>query len=142
MNKMVIASRTLLAFVVGVSLFLGAQERDNLSTFTTSFEFWVNGTRFPAGSYILDNSVPSTIIVRSEDGRFLEQAPTLVEGDAVNPSDSGYFCFPTGRCDLARIWGALGKRILTTHVMEADGGDIREVQIKHISASAGAKETH
>ena len=103
----------------------------------------MNGTRFPAGSYILDNSIPTMIIVRSKDGRLVEQAATLVKGDAVDPLDARViFIARRGRYDLAKIWGARGKRILTSHVTEETNGDTREVKMRSNGVTSEAKEPH
>jgi hypothetical protein len=87
MNRIVVAGTIILSLAMSSSLILYSQEQDGESTFTTSFEFWGIATRFLLGSYILGDSIPSMIVVvRSKDGRFVEEAPTLIEEDPVDPS--------------------------------------------------------
>jgi len=109
-----------------------AQLGNVAATFNAPFEFWVNGTRFAPGEYSLDATVPSMAIVRSKDGRKLEMAATLVDGDPVPEKEARViFVLRNGRYHLVKIRGVLGKRTLTAHSGEDNGDGVREVKIEY-----------
>jgi hypothetical protein len=139
MKAYVLSVVLIFSFLLVLSAAGIAQQSNSVASISVPFAFWVNDTRFPAGEYILDHSQPAAIIVRSKDGRLIESAPTLINGDPIPANDArAIFVLRKGRYELVKIWGIFGKRTLSAHLDEDNGDGVREVKITH--ANAGVQE--
>jgi hypothetical protein len=134
-----VISAVLMSAVLLFSGLLNAQDNQPVSTISVPFEFWVDSTRFPAGDYVLDSSQPAMIIIRTRDGKQVETAATLLDGEPVADQDArAIFILRDGRYQLVKIWSASGKQILTGHYGEDGGDGVREVKITHSTGSQTA----
>jgi hypothetical protein len=117
-------------------------QQDATVTANVPFGFWVEGTHFQPGDYVIDNTEPAMVIIRSKDGKTIEQAGTILYGDPVAPKNSRLiFVKRNGQFDLAEIWGRLGKRVLTAEYDHNDGDGTRVVQLQYSPANEVSRHT-
>ena len=134
--KPLVSLALLFSFLLTFSALGNSQQNTSTATFNAPFEFWVDGTKFAPGEYILTHNEPSMIVVRSKDGKQVEMAATLTEGDPIPEQDATViFVLRNGKYQLVKISGPLGTRILTGHYGEDNGDGIREVKIAHTPAT-------
>jgi hypothetical protein len=124
------------------SNFSAAQD-DVTAVANIPFDFWVGGTHFQSGEYIIDKTEPAMIIVRSKDSKTnktIEQAGTILYGDPVPPANARLiFIKQNGKFQLAEVWGRLGKRVLTNEYDHNNGDGVRVVQLQYASASQASQ---
>ncbi len=101
---------------------------------TIPFEFWIGGSRLPAGQYIIER-VESTsyLLFRSSDGKTIKDVYTLPLDDQPAKQDEATLVFriQDGKHYLYGGWGAFGSRVVSLEsTRPAPSGDDRaEVKI-------------
>jgi hypothetical protein len=106
---------------------LHAQNLPSRTTVTAKanipFEFFIGPEEMPAGQYELQVIVPSVAIIRSIDGKRVQELFTLDIGPPVPENESRLvFVTRNGKRALTEIWCIEGKRRLTAE-FTADQGD-------------------
>ena len=93
------------------------------------FDFWIQDTKFPAGTYEMKHvSSPTLVVFTSSDGRRSTEAFMLpVNDDPVTPSQAKLvFLIQNGQHYLYEAWGVYGRRIVTgQYGIQAPKGDSR-----------------
>jgi hypothetical protein len=93
------------------------------------FDFWIQDTKLPAGSYEMNHVTSATLVVfTSSDGRRSSEAFLLpVNDDPVTPSEAKLvFLVQNGQHYLYEAWGVYGRRIVSAQYgIDAPKGDAR-----------------
>ena len=109
---------------------------------TIPFPFFAEGETLAAGDYVIDSAVPSSISIRSKDGKHIRVVPTIVNGDPVKKSEAKLiFVKRDGKYVLHALWGVLGKRVVTSELAEQSVAekDTTEVPLTYPSNSKAAE---
>ncbi len=124
----------LISFVLLIAVVGTVAQTQKTAYASIPFEFWIGGTRFPAGEYVIEHlETMSYFYIRQTDGRRGQDVYTL-------PLD--YIPAKEGQCKLIFEvrdgghylyggWGPLGDRVLTAKSTEPapSGADRAEIPI-------------
>lgn len=107
----------------------GMAQKQRTAQATIPFEFWIAGSRLPAGDYRIEH-VESTSYIwfRSTDGKIAKDVYTLpLDKNPVKESDSKLvFRIQDGKHYLYEGWGPYGRRVVTAESgRPAPSGDNR-----------------
>src|SRR5271165_3812111 len=107
----------------------GMAQKQRIAQATIPFEFWIAGSRLPAGEYRIEH-VESTayLLFRSTDGKIVQDAYTLpLDENPVKESDAKLvFRIQDGRRYLYEGSGPYGRRVVTVESERAGpSGDKR-----------------
>lgn len=112
-------------------VFLARADADESKTahVVIPFDFWIQGTKLPAGTYEMKHVMSPTLVVfTSSDSRRSTEAFMLpVNDDPVMPSQAKLvFLVQNGQHYLYEAWGVYGRRIVTAQYgMQAPKGNSR-----------------
>src|SRR5271166_1627656 len=94
----------------------GMAQKQKIAQATIPFEFWIAGSRLPAGDYRIEH-VESTsyLLFRSTDGKIVQDVYTLpLDENPVQESEFKLvFRIEDGRHYLYEGWGPYGRRLVT-----------------------------
>lgn len=106
---------SLLFFALLLSCPALAQEPPRTGKADIPFDFYIAGNKLPAGPYTLSIIAPTYVLLRSKDGKTLQDLyflQTAVAGK--NPPSKIIFAVRNGKYYFAEIWSYLGKSQLTS----------------------------
>lgn len=129
-------SRFLLTLCFGLVLCMhvDAATKEKTAHVTIPFDFWIQDTKLPAGTYHLKHvSSPTLVVFTSSDGRRSTEAFMLpVNDDPVKASEARLvFLVENGEHYLYEAWGVYGRRIVTAQygIPEPSGDRRLEVPV-------------
>jgi hypothetical protein len=120
-------NRWLTCMLFGVMLILlqprllSSQAHPTHGTIDVPFDFYISGTKLPAGQYMLDIVAPTYVLLRSKDGKVQQDLyflQTAVPGK--NPSSKVIFAMRDGKYYFSEIWSWRGKSQLSTFTPNAN----------------------
>ena len=95
------------------------------------YDFWIGGTRLPAGDYSVSAGAPSVVVFCNEKGDVGEQAFLVPTGSSVASGDCKLiFVVHDGKHYLRAIWLSDGKAILTSEFHLPLSADETETEIR------------
>lgn len=111
-------SRALITVCFGLILFTHADAAAQSKTahVVIPFDFWVQDTRLPAGTYEMQHvDLPTLVMFSGSDGRKSAEAFMLpVNDDPVTPNEAKLvFLVQNGQHYLYEAWGVYGRRIVS-----------------------------
>lgn len=114
----------------------GMAQKQKPAQATIPFEFWIAGSRLPAGEYRIEDVESTTyILFRSTDGKIVQEAYTLpLDENPAKPSDAKLvFRIQDGKHYLYEGWGPYGRRVVTSESTRPapSGNDRAEVPIAY-----------
>ena len=120
-KKHMIKTNSLIAILLGSLVLLipagrGMAQKQRTAQATIPFEFWIAGSRLPAGEYRIEHVESTTyILFRSTDGKTVMDAYTLpLDENPVKDSDAKLvFRIQNGKHYLYEGWGQYGRRVVT-----------------------------
>ena len=78
------------------------------------FDFWAQGQKFPAGDYLFDSELPSSISIRAKGAKLSVGIPRILYGDPVSKDDAKLlFVRRDGKYYLTEVWCVQGKLVVT-----------------------------
>jgi hypothetical protein len=95
---------------------------------TIPFAFLIGGRQLPAGEYVIDRlEGPDELLFRNKNEKYVEQVFLVPARRSVAASDPKLvFIVRNGRYFLVELWGANGRRILTSQYgVPSQKGDTR-----------------
>jgi len=129
-----ISPKRLMAIFLGslallISAGQGMAQKQKIAQATIPFEFWIAGSRLPAGDYRIEH-VESTayLLFRSTDGKIVQDVYTLpLDENPVKDSEAKLvFRIQDGKHYLYGGWGPYGRRVVTAESgRPAPSGDSR-----------------
>lgn len=123
--------RTLMMFCFGLLSFVGAGAANKTKTahVVIPFDFWLENTKLPAGTYEMRHvSSPTVVVFTSADARRATEVFMLpVNNDPVKENQAKLvFVVQNGQHYLYEAWGLYGKRIVTAQYgMPSPTGNMR-----------------
>ena len=112
--------------------------QDKLPTSGTAdipFDFYVSGSKLPAGQYTLDRVVATYVLLHSSDGKVSQDLYLLQNAaPAPNTPNQLVFALRDGKYYFAEVWSWYGKSQLTS--FNAQAGD----QTKVVPLKAAAQK--
>jgi hypothetical protein len=107
----------LAASLAGVLLLLsgaGLAQTVVRSGASVPFDFWAQGQKFPAGDYLFDSELPSSISIRAKGAKLSVGIPRILYGDPVSKDDAKLlFVRRDGKYYLTEVWCVQGKLVVT-----------------------------
>lgn len=95
------------------------------------FDFWIGGTRLPAGDYSISPGVPSVVVFWNEAGHVGEQVFLVSTGASVaSGSCKLIFALHDGKHHLRAIWYSEGEAVLTSEFNLPLGAGDTETEVK------------
>src|SRR5690349_5662711 len=90
-STLVVVGIFLITFMVVAAGVAVGQTNGSDSTLTTTvqipYDFWIVGTRLPAGEYAISPVVDTVVLIRNVKTKAKEQASLMPTGDPVAPGD-------------------------------------------------------
>ncbi len=120
----------------------GAQAQPRRGTSDIPFDFYIAGTKLPAGHYILDVVAPTYATIRSQDGKLQQDLyfmQTALPGK--NPQSKIVFNLRDGKYYFSQVWSWYGKAQLTSFTPKASDQtkDVPLVRVeKDVAKPAGS----
>lgn len=109
-----------------------AQNPPRSATADIPFDFYVSGTKLPAGQYTLDIIAPTYVMLRSNDGKVQQDLYFLQTAVAEkNLPSQIVFAVRNGKYYFADVWGYFGKAQLTSFAPKA-GEPTKDVPLKPV----------
>ena len=125
-----------IAFLVVAAGVAVGQTNGSGSTTTTTvqipYDFWIVGTRLPAGDYTISPVVDTVVLFHNAKTKAKEQASLMPTGEAVAGGDHKLvFVVHNGQHYLREIWNADGRQIVTSQLrlFPATGDTVTEVRL-------------
>jgi hypothetical protein len=79
------------------------------------FNFWAQGQEFKAGDYVFDNALPGSATIRREGSNLSVAIPAILYAGPVDKENAKVlFLRRDGKYFLVEIWGAQGRRVVTS----------------------------
>ena len=118
--------------MVFLALFASAQDRPSKGTIDVPFDFYIAGTKLPAGQYSLDLIAPTYVMLRSQDGKVQQTLYFLQSAvPGKNPPSKVAFAKRDGKYYFAEVWTWRGKAQLTS--FSSQPGDVmKDIPLKPI----------
>jgi hypothetical protein len=109
---------------------LAGQDKPTRGLIDVPFDFYISGTKFPAGQYTLDRIVATYVMLRSKDGK-VEQDLYFIQTAVAekNPVLKVVFALREGKYYMAEIWSWYGKAQLSSFTPNA-GDQTKDVPLK------------
>jgi hypothetical protein len=127
-------SRFLLTICFGLVLCMHADAatKEKTAHVTIPFDFWIQDTKLPAGTYEVKHvSSPTLVVFTSSERRRSTEAFMLpVNNDPVKPSEAKLvFLVQKGEHYLYEAWGIYGRRIVTAQYGIAEPSGDRRLEV-------------
>lgn len=109
-----------------------AATKEKTAHVTIPFDFWIQDTKLPAGTYEIEHvSSPTLVVFTSSDRRRSTEAFMLpVNNDPVKPSEAKLvFLVQNGEHYLYEAWGVYGRRIVTAQYGIAEPSGERRLEV-------------
>jgi hypothetical protein len=126
----------LIAFLVAAAGVAVGQTNGSGTTPTTTvqipYDFWIVGTRLPAGEYTISPVVDTVVLFHNAKTKAKEQASLMPTGEPVPAGDHKLvFVEHNGQHYLREIWNADGRQIVTSQLrlFPATGDTVTEVRL-------------
>lgn len=124
----------LVSFVFLLPATRGVAQEQKIAQASIPFEFWIGGSRLPAGTYRIEQlESTSYFVLRSADGKTVHDVYALPVDDSPATKDDAKLVFriTDGRHYLYGGWGAFGRRVVTLESTRPvpSGDDRAEVPI-------------
>ena len=101
--------------VLLISTLASAQQQPRQGTADIPFDFYVSGTKMPAGQYSLSVIAPTYVTLRSQDGKLQQDLYFFqTASPGKNPPSKIVFHLREGKYYFAEVWSWFGKAQLTT----------------------------
>jgi len=114
------------AVVILCGLVSAQDKRPTSGTADIPFDFYVSGSKLPAGQYTLDRIVATYVLLHSSDGKVSQDLYLLQNaGPAPNTPNQLVFAVRDGKYYFAEVWSWYGKSQLTS--FNAQAGDQTKV---------------
>ena len=133
----------LIAFLVAAAGVAVGQTNGSDSTLATTvqipYDFWIVGTRLPAGEYAISPVVDTVVLIRNVKTKAKEQASLMPTGDPVAPGDHKLvFVQHNGQHYPREIWDSNGRQIVTTQLrlFPGTGDNVTEVRLVEQKSNA------
>jgi hypothetical protein len=109
---------------------LAAQNLPTRGAFDAPFDFYISGTKLPAGQYTLDRIIPTYVMLRSQDGKTQQDLYLLqIAAPVTNPPLKVIFALRDGKYYFAEVWSWYGKSQLTSFRSSA-GDQTKDVPLR------------
>ncbi len=123
-----------LAICCAVAILCGlvsAQEkRPTSGTADIPFDFYISGSKLPAGQYTLDRIVATYVLLHSSDGKVSQDLYLLQNaGPVPNTPNQLVFALRDGKYYFAEVWSWYGKSQLSSFNPQA-GDQTKDVPLK------------
>ncbi|MCU1284967.1 MAG: hypothetical protein JWO13_1317 [Acidobacteriales bacterium] len=121
-----------LACTVAANIAMAAQDQPKAAYANIPFEFWVTGTKLPAGEYRFEHvESTTTVLIRNNDGTRLSEAYMMpLNDDAVSPNNSKVvFLDRGGNKYLYEFWGVRGKRVVTAEIPDPPSSGSKRIEV-------------
>lgn len=97
-----------------------AQQQPHRGTANIPFDFYVMGTKMPAGQYTLDVIAPTYVTLRSSDGKVQQDLYFLqIASPGKNTASKIIFNLRDGKYYFSQVWSWYGKAQLTSFTPKA-----------------------
>ncbi len=128
LNPSYLAICCALAILCGLA---SAQEKHPTSgTADIPFDFYISGSKLPAGQYALDIIAPTYVLLHSSDGKVRQDLYFLqTASPAPNTPAQIVFALRDGKYYFAEVWSWFGKAQLTSFNAKA-GDQSKDVPLK------------
>lgn len=130
--------------VVAAGVAVGQTAPSSTTTITVQipYDFWIVGTRLPAGEYTLSPVVDTVVLFHNAKTKAKEQASLMPTGEPGAPGDHKLvFVVHNGQHYLREIWDSNGRQIVTSQLrlFPGTGDTMTEVRlVEQKGDSAGA----
>lgn len=94
-----------------------AQDQPRKGTSDIPFDFYIAGTKMPAGHYTLELVAPTYATIRSQDGKLQQDLYFMqIAIPGKNPQSKIVFNLRDGKCYFSQVWSWYGKAQLTSFI--------------------------
>ncbi len=112
LQRLCVVSCCLLALLCSHAL---AQNQPHQGMSDIPFDFYIAGTKMPAGQYTLDVVAPTYATIRSQDGKLQQDLYFMqTASPGKNPQSKIIFNLRDGRYYFSEVWSWFGKAQLTS----------------------------
>ncbi len=97
-----------------------AQDQPHSGTVNVPFDFYISGSKLPAGEYTLDIVAPTYVNLRSTDGKTQQALYFFQTAEpGKDPVSQVIFALRDGKYYFSEVWSWFGKAQLTSFVPKA-----------------------
>ena len=145
-STLVVVGIFLIAFLVVAAGVAVGQTNGSASTPTITvqipYDFWIVGTRLPAGEYAISPVVDTVVLIRNLKTKAKEQASLMPTGDPVAPGDHKLvFVEHNGQHYLREIWSADGRQIVTSQLRLFPAAGDKETEVRLVEPKGNSADT-
>lgn len=106
--------------VMTAPVILSAQSQPTRGTLDVPFDFYISGTKFAAGEYMLEAIAPTYALLRSKDGKSQQDLYFLQTAVASkNTPNKVIFAVRDGKYYFSQVWSWFGKAQLSSFTPRA-----------------------
>lgn len=124
----------ILAFLcmTSANIAMATQNQPKAAYAKIPFEFWVTGTKLPAGEYRFEHvDTSTTVLVRNNDGTHLSEAYMMPMNDDPVSANQAKVVFVEhgGNKYLYEFWGVRGKRMVTAEIPNSPTTATKRIEV-------------